>query len=272
VLRWPDRPRYVTGFDVQPGERREVHHIIVYVAAAADAATVDEWEARDATPGYGCYGGPSATDARQIPARLLTGWAPGSSGADLPPGTGTLVQPGSRLIVQIHYNLESTAPRPDRSVVVFKLDDSVQKRGIYAPVVNLSWLVSPRTFRIPAGKARVLHSFAGDPRQALALLGSDLDLRAGFVVHSALLHMHRLGKRGQVALVRQSGRREVLLSIRRWDFNWQRDYRFATPVRFRNGDRISIRCEHANRTRRTVTWGENSSDEMCIGFVYVSEL
>ena len=44
------------------------------------------------------------------------------------------------------------------------------------------------------------------------------------------------------------------------------------PVRFNNGDRLSIRCTHRNRTKRDVTWGENSSDEMCIGFVYVSEL
>ena len=65
---------------------------------------------------------------------------------------------------------------------------------------------------------------------------------------------------------------EVLLSIKKWQFNWQRDYRLAVPVRFSNGDRLSIRCTHRNRTRRNVTWGENSSDEMCIGFVYVSEL
>jgi hypothetical protein len=118
----------------------------------------------------------------------------------------------------------------------------------------------------------VTHSWAGDPRPLLRLLGTDLDLRNGFVVHSVLLHMHQLGQRGQVALRRPSGRREVLLSISNWAFNWQRDYRLATPVRFANGDRLSIRCEHRNRSRRTVTWGEDSSDEMCIGFVYVSEL
>ena len=116
------------------------------------------------------------------------------------------------------------------------------------------------------------HSWAGDPRPFLRFLGSDVDLSQGFTIHSVLLHMHRLGKRGQVALVRASGKREVLLSISRWQFNWQRDYRLAVPVRFNNGDRLSIRCEHRNGTKRVVTWGENSADEMCIGFVYVSEL
>jgi mono/diheme cytochrome c family protein len=283
VVNWPPRGQYVTGFDVTPGRRRQVHHMIVYVAPPADAETVDAWDARENGAGYRCYGGPSATGGRQIRARLLAGWAPGASGGDLPAGTGTLVEPGSRLVVQIHYNLDATSPRPDRSVVVLKLDDSVEKRAAFAPIVNLGWLISPQSFRIPAGSKRVTHSFAGDPRPTLELLGTDLDLANGFVVHSVLLHMHRLGKRGQVALVRSSGRREVLLSISRWDFNWQRDYRLAAPLRFQNGDRLSIRCEHDNsranqplrngrRTRpRTVTWGEDSSDEMCIGFVYVSE-
>jgi mono/diheme cytochrome c family protein len=271
VVAWPDRPQYVTGFDVVPGERREVHHMIVFVAQPRDAATVDAWDAGDPRAGYGCYGGPSATGSTDIAARFLAGWAPGSSGADLPDGTGQLVEAGSRLIVQIHYNLESTTPRPDHSVVELKVDDSVAKRAASAPVVNPGWLISPQSFRIQPGK-RVTHSWAGDPRPFLRFLGSDVDLSQGFMIHSLLLHMHRLGKRGQVAIVRASGKREVLLSISRWQFNWQRDYRLAVPVQFNNGDRLQIRCEHRNRTRRMVTWGENSSDEMCIGFVYVSEL
>ena len=271
VVAWPDRPQYVTGFDVVPGERREVHHMIVFVAQPRDAATVDAWDTGDPGAGYGCYGGPSATGSTDIAARFLAGWAPGSSGADLPEGTGQLVEAGSRLIVQIHYNLESTTPRPDHSVVELKVDDSVAKRAASAPVVNPGWLISPQSFRIPPGK-RVTHSWVGDPRPFLRFLGSDVDLSQGFTIHSVLLHMHRLGKRGQVAIVRASGKREVLLSISRWQFNWQRDYRLAVPVRFNNGDRLSIRCEHRNRTKRTVTWGENSADEMCIGFVYVSEL
>jgi hypothetical protein len=271
AVAWPDKPRYVTGFDVVPGERREVHHMIVFVAQARDAATVDAWDAGDPGAGYGCYGGPSATGSTNIAARFLAGWAPGSEGADLPDGTGQLVEAGSRLIVQIHYNLASAAPRPDHSVVELKVDDSVAKRAASAPVVNPAWLISPQSFRIPARK-RVTHSWAGDPRPFLRFLGSNADLSQGFTIHSVLLHMHRLGQRGQVAILRASGKREVLLSISRWQFNWQRDYRLAVPVRFNNGDRLQIRCEHRNGTKRTVTWGENSSDEMCIGFVYVSEL
>jgi hypothetical protein len=271
VVPWPGQSRYVTGFDVTPGERREVHHMIVFGALPRDAATVDAWDAAEPGPGYTCYGGPSATGSTDIAARFLAGWAPGGSGADVPDGTGQLVEAGSRLIVQIHYNLQSTTPKPDHSVVELKLDDSVAKEAATAPVVNPGWLISPRSFRIPA-RSRVTHSWVGDPRPFLGFLGSDVDLSQGFMIHSVLLHMHRLGQGGQVAIVRASGKREVLLSIKNWQFNWQRDYRLAVPVRFNNGDRLSIRCLHRNRTKRNVTWGENSSDEMCIGFVYVSEL
>ena len=271
VVAWPAESRYITGFDVTPGERREVHHMIVFGALPRDAATIDAWDAAEPGPGYSCYGGPSATGSTDIAARFLAGWAPGGSGADVPEGTGQLVEAGSRLIVQIHYNLQSTAPRPDHSVVELKVDDSVAKKAATAPVVNPGWLISPRSFRIPA-RSLVKHSWAGDPRPFLRFLGSDVDLSQGFSIHSVLLHMHRLGQSGQVAILRASGKREVLLSIKNWQFNWQRDYRLAVPVRFNNGDRLEIRCTHRNGTKRNVTWGENSSDEMCIGFVYVSEL
>jgi hypothetical protein len=282
ALEWP-AGSFVTGFNVKPGARRQVHHIIVYVATPAEAARVDAWEAADPAPGYGCYGGPSATGARQIAARFLAGWVPGSFGTDFPTGTGIRVDTGSRLVLQVHYNLDHVpAPRPDRSIVELKLDSTVARRGLYVPIVDVNWLISRQSFTIPAGEKRIVHSTAFDPRFARAFVG-DLDVSRGFLVHSALHHMHRLGERGRIAIERAGGGRDVLLSIRRWDFNWQREYFFAKPAVFEPGDKLSIRCEHDNsranqplvrgkrQKPRTLTWGEDSSDEMCIGFLYVSE-
>ena len=77
VVAWPDQSRYVTGFDVAPGERREVHHMIVFGALPRDAATVDAWDAAEPGPGYSCYGGPSATRLDRhrgsLPRRLGAG-------------------------------------------------------------------------------------------------------------------------------------------------------------------------------------------------------
>jgi hypothetical protein len=271
VLPWgPDRATYVTGFNVRPGRRRQVHHIIVYLAAPENARTVEGWEREDRRPGYGCYGGPSASGRQSFGFQFLAGWVPGSFGTDFAAGTGIRVAPGSRLVMQVHYNLEAANAKPDRSVVELKLDDAVERRAVYAPLVHPAWILDPRSFRIPARRERVVHSFVIDPRE-LFRLASGLDFSRGFRIHTVLHHMHRLGRRGRVAIERASGAREILLSLPRWDFNWQREYHLAETAAFAPGDRLSLRCEHANPTRRTRIWGEDSADEMCIAFLYVSE-
>jgi mono/diheme cytochrome c family protein len=272
VLPWvPDRTTHVTGFNLRPGARGQVHHIIVYLATPGNAATLAAWEREDRRPGYGCYGGPSATGRQSFGFQFLSGWVPGSFGTDFARGTGIRIAPGSRLVMQVHYNLESAKTvRPDRSVVELKLDETVGRRAVYAPLVDAGWILSPRSFRIPARRKRIPHSFVADPRE-LFRITSGMDFSNGFVIHSLLLHMHRLGKNGEVALERASGGREVLLRVPRWDFNWQREYHLASSSTFAPGDRLSLRCEHSNPTSKSKTWGENSADEMCIAFLYVSE-
>ena len=271
-LDWsPSAPTYVTGADIAPGARSQVHHIIVYYAPPSSAGNVAQWDAADPAPGYGCYGGPSATGRQALGINFMAGWAPGAGSSDFPAGTGQRVEPGSRLVMQVHYNLGATAsPRPDLSTVRLRLAPSVDRRAVYLPVVDLGWVLSPQTFRLPAGRKRIVHSFTGDPAPLVRFLGG-FDPSGGFTMHSAALHMHRLGQNARLVLQRANGKRELLVEVVRWDFSWQRDYRFAKPVTFNPGDRLTIRCTHSNTTRTLVTWGEDSSDEMCIGFVYVAE-
>ncbi len=271
VLPWtPDRETFVTGFNVRPGQPRQVHHIIVYLAAPGTTAMLRAWERADARPGYRCYGGPSADRRQSFGFQFLAGWVPGSFGTDFARATGIRVAPGARLVLQVHYNLGTTAPRPDRSTVELKLDSSVARRAVYAPFVDAGWILSPRRFTIPARRKRVTHSFLGEPRELFKTL-TGVDFRDGFTIHSVLLHMHRLGQQARLTVQRASGRREVLLSIPRWDFHWQREYHLARPLRFRPGDRLLLRCDHGNPTRTKRMWGEDSADEMCIAFLYVAE-
>jgi hypothetical protein len=285
VLPWaPRATRYLTGVDVQPGEQREVHHIILYLAPPGSAGLLKRWDAADEGAGYGCYGGPSATGSReglQTP-QFLAGWVPGSTGGDFPAGTGIQVPRGARLILQVHYNLDYADPSPDRSAVELSTAPQVAKHAIYVPLVNPLWIVRPATFSIPAGRRSVVHTFAADPRPFAAFLAPGLDVNRGFAIHGVALHMHRLGVSGEIDVERAGGGRERLLSIPRWQFHWQRAYELAKPVDVNAGDRLSIRCRHDNsqahqpliRGRqpkpRHVTWGEDSSDEMCIGFLYVT--
>ena len=95
--------------------------------------------------------------------------------------------------------------------------------------------------------------------------------------------MHRLGASSRLVLEREGGSEETLLSIPRWDFDLQRAYFFESPLAFHSGDRLSLECRYDNSARkqpllngvrrqsRDVTWGERSSDEMCVGSLYITE-
>lgn len=285
VLPWsPKAQTFVTGVDVTPGQAREVHHMILYLAAPASGATLKRWDAADSGAGYGCYGGPSATGAAEGLAtpQFLAGWVPGSAGGDFPAGTGIAVPRGAHLILQVHYNLDYADAKPDRSVVELSTAARVDRRAFYLPLVNPIWVFSPKTFVIPKGRARVVHDFGADVGAIMSFLGPELDLRGGFEIDGVLLHMHRLGRSGEIAVERAGGGRESLLSIPRWSFHWQREYDLAEPVDVSPGDRLTIRCVHDNSAGnqpllrgghappRRVIWGEDSSDEMCIGFLYIT--
>src|SRR6266511_835379 len=169
------RTEYVTGFNAVPGIPAEVHHIIVFAAAPSDAATVDAWDAADPGPGYRCYGGASAVGAPTIPVRLLAGWAPGLFGGKFPAGTGIEVPPGSRLILQFHYNLEHAhligGPKPDRSTLEFEVASAVERRAAMVSIVNPAWVFAPATLAIPPGGRPVRHSWTGDAFLLTRFLG-----------------------------------------------------------------------------------------------------
>jgi hypothetical protein len=69
---------------------------------------------------------------------------------------------------------------------------------------------------------------------------------------------------------------KILLDIPRWDFHWQGEYWFAEPIALRQGDRVRISCVYDNAEAipgpdgrplepRYLTWGEGTTDEMCLG-------
>jgi hypothetical protein len=67
-----------------------------------------------------------------------------------------------------------------------------------------------------------------------------------------------------------------LIVIKDWDFNWQETYQFKEPIKLPRGTRVKLEARYDNSANnpnnpsnppRQVRWGEQTTDEMCIGFV-----
>ena len=93
--------------------------------------------------------------------------------------------------------------------------------------------------------------------------------------------MHLLGVSGRL-FIERDGKEECMLNIPRWDFNWQFFYDRVKPMVVQPSDKIGIECRWNNSkenqpivdgkrlTPRNVTWGDNTTDEMCLGVVYAT--
>jgi len=268
VIDWPETgTTYVSGFRVRPGEASIVHHVIAYVAGPADAAALDAADAAEPGPGYTCFGGPG------VDAAMLGAWAPGMRGQDYLEGTGIEVAPGSKISLQVHYNtLEFGAKGPlppaDLSEVDFKLESSVASAGALAFWGDPDWSSS---LFIPAGQEEVRYSF-----------GSTSSFPVPLRVSAVGAHMHLLGKSASMTVEHADGTETCLVDIPRWDFHWQGLNPLAEPVVVMPDDVIHVECTWDNSAANQatidgipvdpvdVTWGEGTTDEMCLGVVYLS--
>jgi hypothetical protein len=240
-----DALRYITAYEVFPGQQREVHHLIVYqptsAAEATNAHTLDDAADGD---GYPCFGGPG------VDASPVAMWAPGAGPIPMPMGTGVALQPHRDLIFQIHYNLDN-GTAPDRTKVALQFSAEPPIRGQYIAVFNAD-------FRLQPGKEYVESTAAGplppDP----------------FKIYGAMPHMHTLGRTLRVDL-ENNGATQCLVNVDRWDFHWQNAWWYKQPLTIDQPQSISIRCGFDTREKSSVvTWGESTSDEMCISYLYIT--
>jgi hypothetical protein len=75
--------------------------------------------------------------------------------------------------------------------------------------------------------------------------------------------------------VRPNGSRETVLSVPRYDFNWQLLYRFREPVFVGKGSRMIVTFRYDNSARnpsnpdpaQVIRWGDRSEDEMMTSWI-----
>ncbi len=278
VLDWDETTtKYVTGLRIKPGAVAEVHHAIVFQIAPADVAAVQALDEKDPALGYKCFGGTGVNTAGWI-----GGWAPGTAGGAFPEGSGIAVVPGSKIVVQMHYNTANAPPSPDKSTVELQLADSVKTRAAVVKWANPNWVRS-HTMNIPAGDPDSTQSFAFAPAAFMGQVSDNiLQNNAPFTIWTASLHMHARGVKGTLTITHADGTKECALEIDDWSFHWQGAYALKTPIVVKPGDTLGIECHFDNSGKRQpvvngspapvgpVNWGETTEDEMCLGFFYAT--
>jgi hypothetical protein len=241
-----DAQTFITGYDIAPGEPAIVHHVLLF---AVDRASAEAKE--DSTPGFGwtCFGGPDVENESGFP-NTLGAWAPGSDATVFPEGTGIALPADQVIVMQVHYNVAALdgAPVPaDRTIAQLQLADSVDNPALLIPVPN-------DDFNLPPGVETT------DTLQVPGL---------GRKVWGVLPHMHQLGERISLTAATAG----CLISIDEWDFQWQQSY-FYDDVDFVQlgfTEQVTLSCTWFNATGGNVTWGENTTDEMCLAYVYTTE-
>jgi len=297
------RDQMITGFNVLPGNPEVVHHVILF---RVPADLVGEAEEKDEeTPGQGwtCFGNSGIGEgggAQIDDAPWLGAWAPGGAENVYGKGFGAPLGKGSRVVMQVHYNLLA-GTQPDRSATELRVTpassrvQALQTRLLPAPVelpcrpehaggplcdrVDALEDVKDRFGPGPGGLADALHLLCG-PIRAGAVQSCTRTVMEAETVRGVAGHMHLLGRSIKIEVNPGKSNARTLLDIPVWDFDDQGS-RPVPNVKLAPLDQIKVTCRHTQELRdrlpafegqpdKYVLWGEGTTDEMCLAILLVT--
>lgn len=288
--------KYLNGYHVVPGALGVVHHALVY----ADPKRESLKKVAPGSDQYDCFGGPQFDSAN-----LVGGWVPGSVPGELPPNMGTQVDAGTLFVVQIHYHAAGQGPREDKTKLELRFTDKQPEWYAKTRLIGNfrgAFGTTPGDGLQPGADGKVeflIPPNAQNHEEVMKVtLPAALSAAGPVYLYGVGGHMHYIGVREELHIEHAAPQNgapadECLLSIPRWDFDWQRGFVYDTPVDklplVQGGDRIVVKCGYDNSManpkmsrvmRETgitapqpVTLGETTLDEMCLGaFVFVSKI
>jgi len=186
---------------------------------------------------------------------FLCATVPGDTPSIFPKGCAKKLPAGANIVLQMHYTTNGKASRDKSSLaVVFArepIEYEVKTRGIY----NMS-------FEVPAG---------ADNHEVRAEWTLDQDIE----VLSLFPHLHYRGKDWTYTVQLPGGASKTILTVPRYDYNWQETYIFAKPLFLPKGAKIECVAHFDNSEnnfdnpdpKKPVKWGEQTWEEMMIGYV-----
>jgi hypothetical protein len=116
-------------------------------------------------------------------------------------------------------------------------------------------------FKIPAG---------ADNHEVTACQTFPLDAQ----ILTYMPHMHLRGKDMKYEVIHPDGRRETLLWVPKFNFNWQAMYFLKNPIPIAKGTKVIVTAHFDNSSKnkynpdpsKPVRWGDPTYDEMMIGW------
>ena len=245
--------KWLKAIEARPGNRALVHHILVYYEAPPDGPRVvpaiqpnrEDSRIDDRNPP-----GNSPVRNTGFQPRLLATYAPGTEPQVFPDGTALRLAPGGLLHLQVHYTANGTAGT-DRSKVglVFAKEPPPEE-------MRASQFLNAQ-FTIPAG--------AEDHQ-----VSTDVTFLQDATIRGLFPHTHVRGKKWSYTLELPDGTKRPLLSVPKYDFNWQTYYMFREPISVPKGARIVSTAWYDNSAANKsnpdptipVKWGDQTWEEM----------
>ncbi len=241
---------WLKGSEFRPGNRSINHHVVLFLDGSGRLSP--RLDAQTPEPGYPCFGAPGFP-----PTDILGLWAPGMEPDMLPDGIGRALPKGSRIVIQTHYHSSGMAETDQSSVGLYFAEGPVRKRMRVG--VASGWDIDIA----PGDTAYVSTGAWALPQDA--------------EIYGLFPHMHLIGKSSEIAANLPSGESRPLLSVSRYDFDWQRVYQLSEPIAFPKGTEFNITSRYDNSADNPnnpnspperITFGFASDDEMNVGFVY----
>ncbi len=232
--------RWVRALDIRPGNPKVVHHALLFQDITGTA-----WK-RNNGAGYPCFGTPGF-----LPARGLGGWTPGAIPFQTPADAPELLHGNATLVLQVHYHPIGRAETDLTSVALYFTDQKPRRTIMDVPLGS-------NRIDIPAG--------ARDYK-----VTDHFTLPVTVDVIAINPHAHYICREMYGYAVLPDGSRRILIHIPHWDFDWQQQYTYATPVRLPEGTRLEMEftydnsaanLRNPNHPPRRVVWGPASTDEM----------
>jgi hypothetical protein len=248
--------KWVQMVEVRPSSAAHVHHAVVYIRPP-DSQWLRHAPVGEPFTASMLSDPEERRQAHETTSDLLLVYAPGSAPDRWSDGMAKFVPAGSDLVFQMHYTTNGEAASDETSVGLVFAKTPPKQRVITLQLNNHALLIPPGAddFRV----------------EVRGTLPNDATLLSLFP------HMHLRGKRFEYDIVHNDGSVETLLRVN-YHFHWQLSYKLAEPRELKAGTKLravawydnSRNNPHNPDPEKLVTWGDQTSQEMMVGFFDVA--